>query len=220
MDDTHRKFYDNVKDGIKEECNKINLDVNNTLALTTRLRQATTCPSILTTNVLTSTKINRAVELVEQIIENNAKVVIMSTFKQPLLELYDILKAHKPLLGTGDVSDDQFSKNVDLFQNNDNYKIFLGTTQKAGTGITLNAASYMICIDTPWTSALQQQVEDRIHRADNINPVIIYRLICQDTIDEVVENILQTKKAISEFIVDDKLDDNAINLLKQYIQDL
>lgn len=149
MNETHKKFYDSVKAGIKEECDKIELNSNNVLGLTVRLMQATSCPSQLTTQNIKSSKLERVKELVEEIVGNNEKVVIMSTFKDPLNELYSELKEYNPLLGTGDISDDEFSKNVDLFQTNDKYKVFLATVSKSGTGITLNAASYMICINTP-----------------------------------------------------------------------
>lgn len=220
MDDVHRQFYQAIKDGVKEEADKINLNPNNVLAMTTRLMQATACPSILTTESIQSTKISRAVDLVEEIVAAGNKVVIMCTYKEPLNELYELLKEYNPLLGSGDVTDDAFNRNVELFQKDPKYKVFLGTVSKAGTGITLNAASYMICINTPWTAAIQRQVEDRIHRINNTEPVFIYKLICKDTIDEHIENIIQTKQAFSDFIVDDKVDSNSINLLRQYIEEL
>lgn len=149
MDDNHKKFYEAVKNGVKEECDKIELSQNNILGLTVRLMQATSCPSQLTTQKIHSTKLLRAVELVDEIVNSGEKVVIMSTFKEPLNELYELLKEYNPLLGSGDVEDSEFDKNVDLFQNDPKYKVFLGTTSKAGTGITLNSATYMICINTP-----------------------------------------------------------------------
>ena len=220
MEDKHRKFYDNIKSGVSEECDKIELNANNVLALTTRLRQATSCPSLLTTSDIMSSKIERAIDLVDEIVENGDKVVIMSVFKEPLNVLKKELAKFNPLMGTGDISDDEVSKNVDKFQTDPKYKVFLATTAKCGTGITLNAASYMICIDTPWTAALQQQVEDRIVRMTNTKPAFIYRLICKGTVDEVVENIIEVKEAMSDFIVDDKLDQNSVEILRNYIQDL
>lgn len=149
MNDAHRKFYDSVKAGVKEECNKIRLDVNNTLALTTRLMQATTCPSILTTDPPAASKLERAVELCNEFIDNGNKVVIMGTFKEPLKILYEMLKQYKPVILSGDVSEAVFEQNKEKFQNDPDYKVALCTVSKAGTGLTLNAASYMICINTP-----------------------------------------------------------------------
>lgn len=220
MNGLHAKFYENVKDGVKEECDKIELKSNNVLALTTRLRQATSCPSILTTEDIPSSKIERAIDLVEEIVSQGDKVVIMSAFKEPVYQLEKLLKDYNPLIGTGDVGDDQVSKNIDLFQTDPKYKVFIGTHAKMGTGVTLNAARYLILIDTPWTAAVTEQVEDRIHRVTNKEPVFIYRLICQGTVDEVVAKIIETKKAFSDFIVDDKVDESSIEILRQYIQEL
>ena len=167
-----------------------------------------------------STKLERAVELVEEITGNGDKVLIMSTFKEPIYELQRLLAAHSPLIGTGDIPDDEVSKNNDLFQNDPDYKVFIGTIQKIGTGLTFNAANYAIFIDTPWTEALQTQAEDRIHRFGSKKPAFIYRLICQDTIDELVDQIVETKKAFSDFIVDDVVNESTISTLRKYIKDL
>ena len=144
----------------------------------------------------------------------------MSTFKETLRVLAELLKEYNPLIGTGDLLDDAVAKNIDLFQSCDKYKVFLATTSKCGTGINLNAASYMICCDMPWTPALQEQVEDRINRLNNTKPAFIYRLVCQNTMDEVVANILEVKQAVSDYMIDDKSDAAIMNILKNYILDL
>lgn len=222
MDPSHAEFYESITDGVKEACDKINLDVSQTLALTTRLRQATSCPSLLTSNSIESTKIKRAIELIEDICSNDEKVVVMSTFKEPLNVLYDMLKrlSYKVSLNTGDIDDTTVTKNIEKFQNDPSQQVFLATSAKCGTGITLNAASYMICIDTPFTHSAVEQMEDRINRITNTSPATIYRLICKDTIDEYVEQIVELKEALSEYIVDDKLTDNGIKILQNYIENL
>lgn len=216
MSPEHLKFYEDVKQGVKEECEKIDLKASNLLALTTRLRQATTCPSVLTTKHIDNSKIERAIELVREITSQGDKVVVMSTFKEPIYQLADSLKEYKPLIGTGDMKDDDVSKNIDIFQEDDEHKVILCTMSKMGTGITLNRARYMILLDEPWTYALYEQVTDRIHRINNTQSVFIYNLICEKTIDERVAKIINQKKAISDFIVDDKVTDE----LRRIITDL
>ena len=220
MSDEHLAFYNSVKKGIKEECDKIELKAKNVLALTTRLRQATSCPGVLTSQDITSSKIERCIDLVEELVGQGEKVVIFSVFKEPVYQLQELLKKYNPLIGTGDMKDDEVSENIDRFQNDPRYKLFIATSSKCGTGITLNSARYMICIDCPWTSAVQQQVEDRIHRIGSDKPVFIYRLICNDTIDAKVSDILDTKKALGDFIVDDIQDAETMEVLKKYIRDL
>ena len=220
LDDKHRKFYGKIKAGVKDECLKIELNKNNILALTTRLRQATACPSILTTEDILSSKIERCVDLTEQLIYNGNKVVIFSTFKEPVYQLEKLLSKYKPLIGTGDIKDEIVSQNIDKFQKDDKYKLFIGTTSKCGTGITLNAASYMIMIDTPFTSSSTEQAEDRIYRIGTTKPVFIYHLICEDTIDERVAKIIETKSAMSNYLVDDSITNDSLQILKDYILDL
>lgn len=219
MSEEHRSFYDSVKEGVRSECDKIELNSSNILALTTRLRQATSCPSVLTSSGIVSSKIERCIDLVDEIVTNGDKVVIMSTFKEPVYQLAEALKQYNPVIGTGDLKDQEVSNNIDLFQNNEKYKVFIGTTSKVGTGITLTKARYMICIDSPWTAALQEQVEDRIHRIGSTQPVFIYRLICENTIDVMVSKLLERKKAISDFIIDDVNDEDTMNILRKFIKE-
>jgi SNF2 family DNA or RNA helicase len=115
---------------------------------------------------------------------------------------------------------DIFEKKREKFQDDINCKVMLATSQKAGTGFTLTAASYAIFLDVPWTAAETIQCEDRIHRIGSSKPVFIYRLITKDTIDEKVEEIINVKEAMSDYIIDNNVSDNTIKYLKQYIADL
>lgn len=217
MDEGHRKFYEAIRDGVKEEADKIELNSSNLLALTTRLRQATASPSILSSQGIESTKLERCVELVEEIVSQGEKVVVMSNFKEPVYRLAELLKKHSPLVNTGDIPDDLISKNVDRFQNDPNSKIFLGTHSKVGTGLTLNAAMYMICVDTPFTYSSFAQSCDRIYRINNTRPAYITVLACKDTIDERVNEIIEQKKDLSDYLVDGDETTAVANSMREYI---
>lgn len=216
----HRKFYDDISKGIKDEVDKVQFKNNSLLSMVTRLRQATALPSILTSSNIKSSKVERAVDLVEQIVSGGDKVVIMSNFKDTVTELAKELKEYNPLILTGDSKEDEAVRNQELFQTDDKYKVFIATWQKAGTGLTLTAANYMIHMDTAWTYALFEQTNDRIYRIGTNKAVFIYNLIAKDTIDERVLEILNTKQAISDFIVDDKVTEKSLEKLKNYIENL
>ena len=220
MDTKQRQFYDNIKQGVIDQVDKVHMSTANILAMTARLRQATACPSILTTDNIESAKISRAVDLTNQIVENNHKVVIFSTFKETVYELEKQLKHLGLVLGTGDQKEIEIEEAKEKFQTDDNVKIFLGTWQKSGTGITLTAADYMIFIDTPWTSGVFNQACDRIYRIGTKEDVFIYNLITKDTIDERVLEILHDKEALSDYVVDDEISERSIDSLKKYIEEL
>jgi SNF2 family DNA or RNA helicase len=201
-DDDQRKFYEAIKEGVKEEADKIELKSANLLALTTRLRQATICPSILTTQSISSCKIDRCVELIQELTSQGEKVVVLSVFKETLNELAAKLGQFRFSINTGDTPDAVVGNNVSRFQDDPMEQVFAGTWGKVGTGWTLNAASYLICLDTPYTAAMFDQGTDRIWRVNNSRPAFITVLLCKDTIDERVQEIIETKKELSEYLVD------------------
>lgn len=219
MDDKQSKFYNNIVEGIIEEVDKVKLDKNNVLALTTRLRQSTSDPSILTTENIKSAKLLRAKELVQEIISQGEKVIVYTTFKQPLYTLADELKKYKPLVCTGDTKEEEVWKNVDKFQNGDEHYLMLATIQKMGTGITLTKASYVIFIDSAWTRADNEQAEDRIHRIGAKKPCFYYYLWTKDTYDENVRALVDKKDALSTYINDDELTLDKMETLKKYVTD-
>jgi SNF2 family DNA or RNA helicase len=210
-DDTQRKFYEAIKQGVKEEADKIELKSANLLALTTRLRQATACPGLLTTQKVESIKVTRCLEYIEELVSQGEKVVVLSVFKETLNDLATKLDQFRFSINTGDTPDAVVSSNVSRFQEDPNEQVFIGTWGKVGTGWTLNAASYLICIDTPYTSAMFDQGTDRIWRVNNERPAFITVLICNDTIDERVQEIIENKKELGEYLVDGIEFSDAIN---------
>lgn len=219
MDDKQSKFYNNIVEGIIEEVDKVKLDKNNVLALTTRLRQSTSDPSILTTENVKSAKLLRAKELVQEIISQGEKVIVYTTFKQPLYTLAKELKKYKPLVCTGDTKEEEVWKGVDKFQTDNEHYLMLATIQKMGTGITLNKASYVIFIDSAWTRADNEQAEDRIHRIGAKKPCFYYYLWTKDTYDENVRALVDKKDALSTYINDDELTLDKMETLKKYVTD-
>jgi SNF2 family DNA or RNA helicase len=220
MNTFQSEFYDNIKDGIITQVDKVHMSTANLLAMIARLRQATVLPEMLTTESIKSSKIARAVDLSEQIVQGGDKVVIFSTFKQPVYELASQLAPYGVVVGTGDSKDSEIEKAIYDFQNNDDVRIFLGTWSKCGTGITLTKASYMIFLDTPWTNSAYEQAQDRIYRIGTNKSVFIYNLIASGTIDERVLEIVTDKKYLSDYVIDNDITQQGLESLRKYIEDL
>lgn len=220
MENSQATFYDNIKNGIVSQVDKVHITTTSLLAMVARLRQATACPSYLTTENIPSAKIDRAIDLTEQILESGSKVVIYSMFKETLNILNKELKHLNPLLCTGDIKDEIITENINKFQNNPDCKIMLATCKKMGTGITLTSANYVIFIDCPWTQADCLQCEDRIHRIGSKEPVFIYYLWTNNTVDEKVKDIVETKGMLSDYIIDDTYQPQFLEKLKKIIEDL
>ena len=220
MEEDQQKFYEAIKEGVKEEADKIELKSGNILALTTRLRQATACPSVLTTQNIESVKVIRAFEYIQEITSQGEKVVVFSMFKEPLHQLAAKLGEFRYSLNTGDTPDQVAFDNMARFQEDPNEQVFLGTAQKCGTGFTLNSSMYLIFIDTPYTFALFEQCYQRIFRVNNTRPAYIKVLVCEDTIDDRVQQIVATKKELGEYLVDGVGDGTVDSKLTDELKDI
>lgn len=220
MSPDQQSFYNNIVNGEVSQVDLVHISTANLLAIVTRLRQATECPSILSSESINATKLDRCQDLTEELISNGEKVVIFSTFKQPCKEIFERLKKYNPVLCTGDESDATIDANKQKFMTDPKCKVFIGTWSKMGTGHTLTSASNMIFLSTPWTDATYEQAQDRIHRIGSKNPVTIYNLICKDSIDERVLEIVEDKAAIANYVIDNEITEKGYESLKKYIAEL
>lgn len=202
MPTSQADFYTDLSKGIVEEADRVDIKNTSLLGLITRLRQATSCPSVLSSKKIDNVKLDRALELIEEITGNDEKVIIYSVFKEPLYKLKELIP--QALICTGDQTEEEISKSIDTFQNDPTRKVILCTSQKMGTGITLTAAAYEIFLDSAWTHSEFEQACDRAHRIGSKKTVFIYYLMAKNTIDERVYNLINTKKDISDYIVDNK----------------
>ena len=152
-------------------------------------------------------KLQRLLELLEEIHERGEKVVIFSNWVESLRTLYTFVsRKYKTCCFTGTMKEADRQKHKDTFINNPNYTVMVGTFGALGTTHTLTVARNVIMYDEPWNPSDKVQAEDRAYRIGTNQSVNIYTLITRNTVDDKVHDILYTKAGISSFMVDNKLD--------------
>ena len=62
-----------------------------------------------------------------------------------------------------------------------------------GVGLNLIGANRMFLLDIHWNPALEQQCCDRIYRVGQTKPVTLYKFLCEQTIEERIQSIQETK---------------------------
>lgn len=202
MTDKQAILYENLKDQVRDEIDKVSLSSINPMAISMRFRQATAWTGILSSTVQESAKLNRLEDLLEEIVAQGDKALIFSVFKPTVDIIRERFKKYNPLVMTGDITNDADIDEIRRkFQEEDENKILVGTWQKMGTGHTLTAANYVIFIDTPWTDADFQQCVDRAYRIGTTKTVHVITLVTKDTFDERVLEIVEGKKSISDYVV-------------------
>ena len=142
------------------------------------------------------------------------KLLIFTQFKTMAYLLQKELQNYSPLVITGDVLSEDRIKIIEQFNTDPQSRLMI-LTEAGSTGINLQAASYVINYDLPWSIAKLEQRIGRAHRIGQKKNVTVYNLIAKNTIDEYISSVLHKKKKISDdILVGEKLDQqDIINLL-------
>lgn len=215
MTPKQKLIYDEVTASIKMNIDQIAV-APNPLAELIRMRQATGYTGILSSEIKESAKLDRMEEIVSDAIENERKVIIFSNWTQMTDAIYDALrgKNYGVSVITGNTKDSDRQAIVDKFQTTNGCKVLIGSIGAMGTGLNLFSASVMIFLDHPWTRASYDQAVDRCHRIGQKNNITIYNIMCRNTIDEKIWNLVNEKGALSDAIVDGKINRNKMEILE------
>lgn len=217
MTSSQTKIYNSILEDLRQNIDKVKLSPN-PLTMLIRLRQATGEPSMLSSEAKGNPKFDRMLELVEDIVAEGKKCIVFSNWTAVLNPAYDLLvqKGYQPALYTGENKDTREDDKL-RFKTDPKCKVICGTIGAMGTGLTLTEATTVIFLDEPWSRAIKDQAEDRAHRIGTTENLNIITIMCKDTIDEKIHNIVYRKGKMSDIIVDKEEDlfknPNVINYL-------
>ena len=212
MTPKQRQIYNEVTQSIRMNIDQIKMQ-SNPLAELIRMRQATGYTGILSSTIRESAKLDRMEELVEEAVSNGKQVVIFSNWTQMTDAIWERLHhSYRVSVITGATKDVDRQDNVAEFQSGAS-QIMLGTIGAMGTGLTLTAGTVEIFMDEPWNKANKEQAEDRCHRVGTTQNVTIYTLMCKDTIDERIHELVFKKGALADALVDGKRGENIADIL-------
>jgi SWI/SNF-related matrix-associated actin-dependent regulator 1 of chromatin subfamily A len=155
--------------------------------------------------VIAEEKISNTIELAQNIIDQDKKVIIFTNFTDTLNKIADHFGKQAVRLD-GSTSKPQRQYAVDQFQENEKIKVFVGNLKAAGVGLTLTAGEAVIMNDLSFVPSDHSQAEDRAYRYGQKSNVSVYYPIFENTIEGVIYDILANKKNIFETVMGDNLD--------------
>lgn len=173
------------------------------LAELTRLRQICCDPHLCYENYTHgSAKLETCMELLQNAINGGHKVLLFSQFTSMLEILQKRLEEEN--IGyyslTGATGKEKRAALVADFNKNE-VPVFLISLKAGGTGLNLTAADIVIHYDPWWNIAAQNQATDRAHRIGQKNVVTVYKLIAQDSIEEKIMELQETKRDLADSII-------------------
>lgn len=170
------------------------------LAELTRLRQLCCDPGLIYEDYRgESAKLLMCMDLIKNAVDGGHKILIFSQFTSMLSRLQEQLqKENIPYLSlTGATSKERRAELVETFQKGE-IPVFCISLKAGGTGLNLTAADIVIHYDPWWNVAVQNQATDRAHRIGQKNPVTVYKLIAQNTVEENILRLQEKKSELAE----------------------
>jgi SNF2 family DNA or RNA helicase len=200
MEPAQRRLYDAAKNKIKSELVGTKVYGASKLALLTRLRQITTAPILVDSDVVGIKELVLE-ELLEEIRDSGEKAVVFSIYAQFTRYLRDKFQKFNPAYIDGTLNSRKAQEQVDKLED-PNVSMIIASLFAGNESYTMTAARHAIFTDMSWTVTDNQQAEDRIHRRGQTESVSINYLYCKDSIDERVLDILEEDASLIYEVVE------------------
>jgi len=168
-----------------------------------RLRQVACHPGLVDKRRIEkgSAKLDTLLAQLDQVLEENHKVLVFSQFTSFLAIVRARLDAAEISYAYLDGRTRDREARVEQFQNDPNTKLFLISLKAGGVGLNLHAAEYVYLLDPWWNPAVEAQAIDRAHRIGQTRQVFAYRLIARDTVEEKVLELQKAKRDLADAII-------------------
>lgn len=165
------------------------------LAAITRLRQAACHPALVGGELVPSSKVDLFMDLVEELVSEGHRSLVFSSFTKFLGLIEDQLQQRGITYQYLDGRTRDRAAKVKAFQTGTD-PLFLISLKAGGVGLNLTAADYVIILDPWWNPAAEDQAADRAYRIGQDKPVMVYRIVTVDSIEERVLRLQAEKRRL------------------------
>ncbi len=164
-----------------------------------RLRQAACHQGLLPgQSAPDSSKVRLLLESLGLILSGGHRALVFSQWTS----LLDLVEPHLKAAGISYLRLDGSTRNrgalVEKFQSEGGPPVFLISLKAGGTGLNLTAADHVFLLDPWWNPAVEDQAADRAHRIGQDRPVIVTRLVAEDTVEERILSLQKKKRALAD----------------------
>jgi superfamily II DNA or RNA helicase len=202
LDDDERNVYDSVKAASRDDIARQlagNGGVLKALEALLRLRQAACHSGLLPGRAAaTSSKVEALCEALEDAVADGHKALVFSQWTGLLDKVEPQLRARALSFIRLDGKTRDRGAVVEAFQADDGPPVMIISLTAGGTGLNLTAADHVFLLDPWWNPAVEDQAADRAHRIGQDRPVMVYRMVAKDTVEERVLELQARKRELAE----------------------
>lgn len=151
-----------------------------------------------------SGKLDRLTEMLEEVLEGRERALIFTQFAemgQRLQHYLQTLFGVETLFLYGGTPSQQRDRMVARFQEPDGPPLFVLSLKAGGVGLNLTAANHVFHFDRWWNPAVEDQATDRAFRIGQTRDVQVHKLICAGTLEERIDTLIESKKALAQSVI-------------------
>jgi superfamily II DNA or RNA helicase len=181
-----------------------------------RLRQAAChaalVPGASVDRAAASSKLGRLIDALADAAADGHKALVFSQWTS----LLDLIEPHLDAAGLAFTRLDGTTRDragvVGAFQDPGGPPVMLLSLKAGGTCLNLTAADHVFLVDPWWNPAVEDQAADRAHRIGQDKPVLVYRLVARDTVEERILDLQARKRSLADAALGDA--DRAVALTR------
>lgn len=155
------------------------------------------------TDLCHSSKANRLLEIVEDAEKDGRKVIVFSFFLDTIAKISKLLgeRCLEPI--NGSVAPARRQEIIDEFDKSPAGSVLAAQIQSGGTGLNIQSASVVVLCEPQFKPSIENQAISRAYRMGQTRNVLVHRLICDETVDERISELLKNKQEIFDAFADE-----------------
>jgi non-specific serine/threonine protein kinase len=223
MDPEQEKLYEKEKSKARNFLLKTDgsgpdkISIINTLM---KLRQLSNHPKMVDQeSEIDSGKYIAVTNYLETLVKEKQKTIIFSSFVTNLSFYTDWCKENKIAFCeiTGETPAKKREQQVNLFQEKEEPLLFFISLKAGGVGLNITKASYVLFLDPWWNPFAEKQGVGRAHRIGQLNKVNVVRFISKNTVEEKIIKLQESKKLLSDSLLEESFVNDEIEVNLEYI---
>lgn len=150
-----------------------------------------------------SSKAKRMLEIIDDAEAEGRKILVFSFFLDTIRKITFLLgdRCLNPI--NGSVSPQRRQEIIDEFNRAPAGTVLAAQIQSGGTGLNIQSASVVILCEPQFKPSIENQAISRAYRMGQTRNVLVYRLLCENTVDEKMTALLEEKQAIFDAFADE-----------------
>lgn len=214
--DLYCKIKDELQADVKRDEEYVIDDSKEILKRLLRLVQVASNPSLIDEDYDQQPgKISALETITKKIIDTSEKAIVWTCFTKNVDWIAHQYNKYNAVRIHGKIKIEERNKAIDLFKTNDSVKILVATPAAAKEGLTLTIANHVIFYDRGFSLDDYLQAQDRIHRISQTKTCHIYNLIMENSVDEWIDVLLNSKQSAAQLAQED-IDLNAYKRKMDY----